>query len=155
MNTRNFRQSLILYIAALITLTGGCMQLLGQTISLEDIQSHIDNYYENHPDWSAKKAAVEKGSAIVSMTLTEVGLATSVRKLKEAKYPLAQFYFNPSGCWYGDTTMTAGGLLSWTVNRPKSLSYPAFGAVEVPEYTYYFKWNDDMKEYICYDWIMW
>jgi len=127
----------------------------GSHLTLENIQQHIDNYYQSeHPTWSAKKSAVEKGRATMLMTLTEVRLATSVRKINNAGYALADFYFDEHGCWYGDTSTKAGGLLWWTVNQRKSLSYYG-GIVEIPEYTYYFKWEDNLDEYMCYDWVQW
>lgn len=127
----------------------------GSRVTLENIQPHIDNYYQSkHPTWSEKKAVVEEGRATVLMTLTEVRLATSVRQINNAGYALADFYFNEYGCWYGDISTKAGGILWWTVNQGKSLGYYG-GTIETPEYTYYFKWEDNLDEYMCYDWVQW
>lgn len=136
----------------LMLLIGGCMRVT----SKEDIQQHINNYYQlKRPTWSdTKKAAVEQGRATTLMTLTEIKLATSVRKINNAGYPLADFYFDDNGCWLGDTSQRAGGLLWWTITRSDSLGYYG-GAVNVPEYTYYFKWEDSLGEYLCYDWVQW
>lgn len=140
----------ILCSTCLVILASGCMR-----VTLTDIQQHIDNYYQSkHPTWSEKKAAVEIGRATTLMTLTEVKLATSVRKINSAGYVLADFYFYDNGCWLGKTSQKAGGLLWWTVTRPKDYGY-YIGAIEIPEYTYYFKWEDSLGEYMCYDWVQW
>ena len=139
----------LLCTICLLIFANGCA-----TVALKDIHQHIDNYYQLNPQWSVKKAAVEEGRATTLMTLTEVRLATSVRKINDAGYPLADFFFDDNGCWYGETSMKSGGLLWWTVTRPKSYGYYG-GTIEIPEYTYYFRWEDGLDEYICYDWMYW
>ena len=134
----------------LLLLFGGCMR-----VTSKDIQQHINNYYQSkHPTWTEKKAAVMGGRTTTLMTLTEIRLATSVRKINSAGYALADFFFNDDGCWYGDTSTKAGGLLWWTITRLKSYGYYG-GTIEIPEYTYYFKWEDSLGEYMCYDWVQW
>lgn len=134
----------------LALLVSGCMS--GRIVTLENIHQHVDNYYQKYPTWITKKEFVMKGNATVAMTFTEVRLATSIRKINNASYPIADVYFNSSGCWIAKFSMRAGGSLSWTPTRLKRYSY---GHIEVPEYTYYFKWDNVLNEYVCYDWVHW
>lgn len=131
----------------LLTSLCGCWS----RVTLENIQHHIDDYYHSkHPTWIEKKAAVEEGRATALMTWTEIKLATSVRKIKLGYK--ADYFFYDNGCWLGKTSQKAGGLLWWTVTR---YSRYINSGIEVPEYTYYFKWESDLGEYVCYDWVQW
>lgn len=140
----------LLCIICLMVLANGCA-----TVTLKDVYQHIDDYYQTHPEWSYKELAVKRGETTTLMTLTEIRLATSVRKVKEVGSSLASFSFDDNGRWIGDTSARAGGFLWWTVERRQSYGGRYGRTIDILECTYYFKWDDALSEYLCYDWIRW
>lgn len=144
----------MLCMICLLVMVSGCAG-----VTLEDMQQHIDHYYQLvHRTESEKKKLVKRGSIEVGMTLTEIKLATSVAEINEG-CPLWHWRIglciDKHGCWScGDVSSKAGGFLWLTVNRyDGGTRYDHdYGR---PWYTCYFKWNDGLGEYVCYDWVQW